>query len=282
MNIDLGRPSEPRWMDITPAMAAEMLQRNTNNRPIKPPRIKLLTQEMTAGRFVETGDSIKFSSTGKLLDGQHRLLACIQSGVPFRTVVACGLQDEVFRVLDTGTPRTSADGLSVAGFVDTKRLAAAAKLTHKITQLWAGNPWSSVRNIYFSTAQTIEEISDGAYELPGFSVQKVAKRLGVTPGSLTSFRVLARRSGKPTDEIDAFISRCDIGNDLSSTDPRLAFRSWVGRSLGIQPAERAALIVNQLIRTFNAVEDGVEVKLMRTPAIESPFPRFSTNNKEQS
>lgn len=284
MNIDLGRPSEPRWMDITPAMAAEMLQRNTGNRAIKPSRVKYLAQEMTAGRFLETGDSIKFSNTGKLLDGQHRLLASLQSGVTIRTVVACGLKDYVFAVLDSGAKRTVADGLVVAGFTDTKTLSTAARLTHCITQMYAGTSWLAIRKLMFSTAQTIEEIADGAYGFEGIPVIGPAKRLGLTTGSLTSFIVLGLRAGKTSDEINDFISRCDIGNDLAYGDPRLAFRAWAQRSRELPHALRPPLTVGQLIRTFNAVQEGIEIKLMRTPAIESPFPRFTTSNpnKEQS
>jgi hypothetical protein len=269
-------------MDITPAMAAEMLQRNTSNRAIKPHRVKYLAQEMTAGRFLETGDSIKFSSTGKLLDGQHRLLAGAQSGITIRTVVACGLPDYVFAVLDSGASRTAADGLVVAGFTNTKTLASAARLTHCITELYAGTPWFALRKLMFSTAQTIEELADGAYEFKGIPVNGPAKRLGLTTGSLTSFIVLGLRAGKTADEINEFISRCDIGNDLAYGDPRLAFRAWAQRSRELPHSVRPSLTVSQLIRTFNAVQEGIEIKLMRTPAIESPFPRFSTSNKEQS
>lgn len=73
---------------ITPKIAAEYLTRNTSNRNRRPTRIQQYARDMGSGNWPVTGESIKFSETGDLLDGQHRLVACVLSGVSFQTWVA--------------------------------------------------------------------------------------------------------------------------------------------------------------------------------------------------
>jgi hypothetical protein len=48
-----------------------------------------------------------------LLDGQHRLLACIKAKTNFRTLVVDGLDDSIFDSVVTGIGRSGADTLAV-------------------------------------------------------------------------------------------------------------------------------------------------------------------------
>ncbi len=66
---------------ITPEIASELLKANTINRRIKESVVGYLAGEMKNGNFVYNGESIIVSDTGRLLDGQHRLLAIKYSGV---------------------------------------------------------------------------------------------------------------------------------------------------------------------------------------------------------
>lgn len=70
---------------------------------------------MRNGNWKANGEAIKFSSTGRLLDGQHRLRACVKEQVPFTTLVIRGLEDEAMaaRSGDEGIRRL-AEGLRSA------------------------------------------------------------------------------------------------------------------------------------------------------------------------
>ena len=64
---------------------------------------------------------------GKLLDGQHRLHAVIEAGLPIQSVVVYGMDDEAFRTMDTGKARTGGDTLSVTGVGNHNHIAAAIR-----------------------------------------------------------------------------------------------------------------------------------------------------------
>lgn len=72
---------------ITPEMAREMLKMNTRNRNISKERVALYAKRILKGEWKEDGQSISFDKNGRLLNGQHRLLAIIKAGKPITTVV---------------------------------------------------------------------------------------------------------------------------------------------------------------------------------------------------
>lgn len=100
-------------VDITPEIAREWLERNTGNRPASPKHVEKLEAAIKDGRWKMTGDPIRFSKTGKLLDGQHRLQAILNSGMTVTCVVMTDLDDEIFDVLDSGKNRQKSDILFI-------------------------------------------------------------------------------------------------------------------------------------------------------------------------
>jgi hypothetical protein len=116
---------------ITPEMAKEMLLSNTSaNRKLDPAKVKKLAQQMKAGQFLLTHQGIAFDMDGRLLDGQHRLRAIVEAGVPVTMVVAEGSSPESFGVIDQGKPRDAASLLSMMrpGAKDVLRVAAAGRM----------------------------------------------------------------------------------------------------------------------------------------------------------
>jgi hypothetical protein len=113
---------------ISPVVADRILMRfNTRNRNIKSKNIARLTHAVTSDAFALTGDTIKFSKTGVLVDGQHRLKSCVEAKRTLTTHIVFGLQDKVFDVLDQGSKRTAADVLGMDGMVDATWIASAAR-----------------------------------------------------------------------------------------------------------------------------------------------------------
>lgn len=112
---------------ITPALAEEFLSKNVKNRKILESQVDFYARQMKAEQWKLTGDSIKFSNEGALLDGQHRLRAIIKLGQPVDMFVAEGLDSDSFEVLDTGKLRTAGDVLSVFGVEKANNIGAIVR-----------------------------------------------------------------------------------------------------------------------------------------------------------
>jgi hypothetical protein len=85
-------------------MAKEWLATGLNFRKASPTHVANISEDIVLGRWKENGDTIKFDKEGRLIDGQHRLLAIVKSGIASDVGVRCcvvgGLEPEVVRAVD--------------------------------------------------------------------------------------------------------------------------------------------------------------------------------------
>jgi hypothetical protein len=110
---------------ITPDRARAMLANNEGNRRRRDRTVARYAATMVAGNWVMSAEPIIVGKTGRLLNGQHRLSAIMASGVAVRALVAYGVDDATFLVLDRGIPRTIADASGLPKkLVEVGRLAA--------------------------------------------------------------------------------------------------------------------------------------------------------------
>lgn len=133
--------SSPAWLEtllrqepwaeitiITTGMAKDIIEWcNKKNRGVRKDRLKRLVKAMSMGHFRLNGESIVISKTGCLLNGQHRLLACVESGVAIETVVVLGIEDDTFDTFDQHAARTVGNVLKMNEVEYADLVAAALK-----------------------------------------------------------------------------------------------------------------------------------------------------------
>lgn len=120
---------------ITPDDAERMLGENVNNRRMDLYHVRRLARDMGNGKWQMNGDAIRFGKSGRLLDGQHRLQACIVSGQPFRTLVVRGLDDDTQLTVDTGKTRSMGDTLTLRGETNASALSSVIRAVYITDQL---------------------------------------------------------------------------------------------------------------------------------------------------
>lgn len=74
--------------DISPAIASEYLKRNDVNRKPSATQVVLLAEDMSSGNWKLTHQGILIGKGGIVVDGQHRLLAVVKSGVTVPMLVS--------------------------------------------------------------------------------------------------------------------------------------------------------------------------------------------------
>lgn len=106
-----------KTMTITPKEAALWLDtKNSHNRPISQSTVDRYAQEMKQKRWVNNAQPIIFGKpSDRLLNGQHRLKAIVQSGVAVECTVTWGVPDAYFDTLDDGNKRSLADVFAISG-----------------------------------------------------------------------------------------------------------------------------------------------------------------------
>jgi hypothetical protein len=120
---------ETRMTLVTPQMAREWLERNSDNRPLRPGVVDGFLAAYRRGEWRLTHQGIAFAKSGRLLDGQHRLTFI--SELPDKSVVpmnvTADLDEDTFDSIDQGFKRTTSDLYSVSG-----GLVAVARFIIKI------------------------------------------------------------------------------------------------------------------------------------------------------
>lgn len=103
-------------ISVTPALAEQWLATNTDhNRRLSAKTVKRYAQDMIKGKWLITGETIKFDRDGRLIDGQHRLSAIIAAHKTVKIAVVRDLDADTMLVIDTGKTRSGGDSLAING-----------------------------------------------------------------------------------------------------------------------------------------------------------------------
>ena len=105
-----------RIIYLTPEIAKELISKNVGNRPVKRKDLSRYIKDMQNGYWKENGEPIIVDINGQIKDGQHRLLACIESGHSYNVPLITGVHPDVMDTIDTGVNRTLNDVLKLNGF----------------------------------------------------------------------------------------------------------------------------------------------------------------------
>jgi hypothetical protein len=94
------------------------LKGNQENRPEKLGAQQSYAADMLSDNWDLNGETLKFSKTGRLLDGQNRLKAILIASkksptIKVKFVVMTGLSNDMFRNIDSGVKRSTADAVGI-------------------------------------------------------------------------------------------------------------------------------------------------------------------------
>lgn len=142
---------QPELVTITPQIAAEWLKYNTGNRKLPVGNSKHYAKLLESGEFMLTHQAMAFTGTrtepGRLLDGQTRLTAVIETGISMMQWVFWGCDDQTFAVLDGGKQRSFSDhhgwDKQKISFVNILHWVSSGMKIAKITKTEADSIWES-------------------------------------------------------------------------------------------------------------------------------------------
>ena len=215
----------PRTITVTPEIAKQWLERNENNRILNTHRVQRYAEDMANGSWQVTGDAIRFSKSGKLLDGQHRLWACVKSNSNFDTVVYTGLPEDSQMLMDQGMARSKGSQLTLRGYKNGAILSSAAltfwRMERGRTTVFARATSPSNSDMLM----TIEENQDIVTRLEQFMAIKPTPGLKVQQGSLIAMYTYMARHDE--SKANAFIEGYLTGVNLPPGSPALALRERV-------------------------------------------------------
>lgn len=249
---------------VTPHIAREILGMNEGNRPLSHRMVRHYAAQMNKKQWKYTGDTIKISKTGRLLDGQHRLNAIAQSGFSQKYNIQTGLSDEIFDVLDTGKGRTAADALAIKGHTSSTTLSGAIKLVYTYERKQMGRS-DNVEKFERATNHDVAtweeyhniEMMKECVEAGGRFYSKIKL---FSPATYAGFCYLFARKNK--EQAFDFFTKLSTGEDISATQgsPIYVLRQ---KMINLQIAGKRASVDERyalLIKAWNAYREGTVIK----------------------
>ena len=126
--INTAPSDSARVYTFTPELAEHILKtRNGANRKPNMRKVDEYVHAMKTKRWPVTGSTVVFSKTGYLMDGQHRLLACIRAKMPLTTFVAFNINEAAFAMIDIGRKRSNVDAFQIARVPNPSIASGAAR-----------------------------------------------------------------------------------------------------------------------------------------------------------
>jgi hypothetical protein len=254
---------------ITPEIATKYLSTQLRNRKIKISHVNALTRAMVEGTFLFSGDPIRFNKFGELIDGQHRLNACINSNKNFDALIVTDLEPEAQNVIDTGVKRGPGDIYGLKGYTNPNHLTATLRW------LWR---FDTNQQVSYTTSPQISDLDatllkhSGVKDSLGVGVRcspLMIKSLGAALHTLFS--------EKHPRDTNTFFENLINGEGLFRGEPTYILRARLlknNREKAKLPYHEVAALT---IKAFNAYIKGKKIQYLRwinTGETPEPFPKI--------
>lgn len=259
-------------VEIGPERALELLEHNDHNRPMDYSLVKTYARQMTEGQWRFVGDPIRQSVTGRLLDGQNRLQAVVNSETTQRFALMTGLADDDQKYMDVGKKRTPGDVFVMFGVLNGPKAAAVTSLLMRY----------GMRNLLDGRYKITNAELLGYYQNPANTqLIDVGTTVGVTtartiPISSAVVGAVHAAMSRESDPfaVNEFFEKLRLGYGMDKDDPINALRNWLLRR------KREDLRVNRneylymLVRTWNDWAQGI-------PTFRAQLPKGGLQSSDQ-
>lgn len=250
---------------IDPVRARELFEGNAENqRNIKKKNLEKIEASIRKGIFRLNGESIIVSEKGRLLNGQHRVTAVMNTQIGIWSVLVENVPDAYFDSMDCGSSRQFKDVLTIGGNSNAHVLATTiqrlAEHSEDESKLGTGIAFSH------TDLMGIRELADGVED--SITVAARATRV-VAPSRTAWLHFLASKSCPLLG--DSFFEQLASGANLPERSPIFLFRERMLREKADRNKLDARSALALLIKAWNAHVDGKSIGVLRWKDDE-PFP----------
>ena len=254
---------------ITPEQAQRWITRHETlakrdpakrNRRLKKSLIYRYAADMAADRWHLNGETLKIGSDGRIIDGQHRLAACVKSDHSFRTLVVENVDDESFKTIDVGKVRTAGDLLYIDGHHSGALLGAA------LVNMWRWDLGEGRSFQGWEKSPTKPEIFEVLEKYPKLEEginRYHALRAFMSPGLGAALVYILTERDHTMAEL--FFESLVTGLNLKATDPVYALRERLIKDRQQNPRPPASLTAEMVLRAWHATKKGEQLTRMQRP-----------------
>jgi hypothetical protein len=273
---NLSNTSGAQVLTITPTIARFILDNlNNTNRPLNQSIANEYARRMVLGEWIMNGESLKFSTEGLLIDGQHRLMGVIIAKINIDLMSVFGLPPNAFQTIDDGKKRSPGDVLHIHGVENANSTAAAIKFIIRYKK------GVSNRSVNANGKISNQDVLNWYKKHPSISddirfsytLYDASGRIILTPSKICAYYFLFSEIDK--NDAGKFLSRLAIGSELKRKDPIFLLRSKlveakINKQVSLSGVVEQALI----IKAWNKWRSKSSISILKWDAHREPFPKI--------
>ena len=207
---------------ITPDRAKQIWERrNFENRKISGIMLERFASDMAAGRWQMNGQGIVFDCDGRLVDGHHRISACIRANSPFTTLVTRGIEPDAVDVIDSGHSRSIGHVVQMRGVQNAHAVCSGARLVMAYQRLSPGT-LSMESHDNYSHLDVLNFIEQNPRIIESARIGRSLKRI-VRASVAGCLHFILSEADK--SNADWFFEQLATGSNLEADHPALALRN---------------------------------------------------------
>lgn len=256
---------------VTPELAGHWLADRVPNRHISRRRVETWARDIVAGNYHLNHQGIAFrwhEGRWRIDDGQHRLMAVVQCGIPIRIFAAFGADPGG---VDQGRARQFADQITIEkGLKSAYGLSAVARSV--TVWLLRGEPphkGGAFVASWDEMSKTMEDHPCMAETMPLVDRMRKGCGLRVSVGGWFRF-VLAHSAGRDcqSPDDDWFLDRLTDGGGLALGHPALTLRNRIISDRSFRQDEFR--LAAGCVYAWNAYRERRELLIIKIPATLTP------------
>lgn len=253
-------------MWITPNKAEELLSKNTMNRAVKQRVVDRYANDMSSGLWKRNGETIKIAYDGTILDGQHRLLAVIKSGVSNVMDVTTGLDKDSIYTIDCGSSRSASDSLKIEGVKNYMQASTISTAFLSVVTSNSVEPYFSKTGNFVkpSVASVVNYFNDNRDYIERVAGMMSSKKYRIVLSVPMAALIYSAGSYVSDDDAMYFLEKMVSGESLNAGDPILETRRVLIEDMRSKTRKMPLGIKNAIIlKAWNKFILGESVKYVR-------------------
>lgn len=245
-------------VELDAQLAQVLLAHNTENRPVRPSRVRNYRADMLEHHWSLNGQPLIVSNDGVLSDGQHRCLAVADTEVAVPTLIVFGVEPETRVTVDQNVTRNAGDYLQMRNRPNARTAAAIVRLR----LAYEANEGTAIRDTArITNAEVLEyeaEHADAVARSAAFVTDMYEQSRRYVSGAVLG---LCHYLLSDVDQTaaDHYIEQVAKGEGLAEGDPAYAVRA---RLLALGKTG-AAVKIEVILLGWNALRTGRQIKSLR-------------------
>lgn len=255
-------------LTITPELAAQILEVNSENqRHVTKSHMWHMAQVMEKGQWRLNGETIVFSSEGKLMDGQTRMHALIHSGTSQRFIVVRGIDPAAFPSINRGKVRSHGNIMEIAKIKNSTLSASIGNGVlnyRRARSVNAGKGGSLNSYVRPSSEDILSEYCKNAqqYEFAIHLAQSCKKIVAPSiSGTVAALAIIEKKHTE--EEVRFFWDKVNTGTELTKNDPILLLRNRLLENNNTKAKLGQSLLTMLSIKAWNAFVSSKSLGVLR-------------------